>query len=188
MIAKIVFVVLLIYFVTNVAYNIYKQRSGRAFVYLALYCVVFLLFRNDTLTLLMNNRASYVLGIMLNGFDSIITTLFVLYAVIYILIILFAKGGRCQSKFLCIYSLHSILKLSLMLYSDASIFLIGITCIAELIFLNSLLGLAAYGSLKWYYHFIPFLPEFKESDWFGGILLLCSLGLSIISIIFLCTS
>lgn len=184
MIATVMLVVLLIYFAVNAAYRCYKKHWGRTIVYLALYCVVFRLFRNDTLTLLINNRASYVIETILGGFNSVVLLLIVLYAITIILTLLFVKSGRCQSIFLCMYLLYSIVKLSFILYNDASLLFIGIISTGELLLLNPLMGLAAYGKSKWYHHFAPYLPEFKESDWFGGALLIASWGLSIIPMVY----
>lgn len=184
MFTTIILVLLLIYFAVNAAYRCYKKHWGWTIVYLVLYCVVFRLFRNDTLTLLINNRASYVIETIFWGFNSVVILLIMLYAIITLLTLPFAKGGRHQSMFLCMYLLHFIVKLSFILYNDASLLLIGIISTAELSFLNPLLGLAAYGKSKWYYHFAPYLPEFKESGSFGGGLLIASLGLSAISLIY----
>lgn len=184
MIATVILVLLLIYSAVSAAYQCYKKHWGRTIVYLVLYCVIFLLFSNDSLTLLINNRASYVIETILGGFNSVVLLLIVLYVITIILTLLFAKDGRYQSMFLCMYLLYFIVKLSFILYNDASLLLIGIISTAELLFLNLFLGLATYGRLKWQYRFAPYLPEFKESGSFGGSLLIASWGLSAISLIY----
>lgn len=184
MIAKVILVFLMLYLVANAAYRCYKKHWGWTLVYLVLYSVIFLLFRNDTLTSQINNRTIYVFGIIADQFNSVIVLLIVLYAIITLLTLLFAKGRRYQSMFLCMYLLYFIVKLSFILYNDASLLFIGIISTVELLFLNPLLGLAAYGRSKWQYYFAPYLPEFKESGWFGGALLIASWGLSAISLIY----
>lgn len=185
MIAKIMLVVLLVYIVVIAARRCYKKHWGWTLVYLALYCVVFRLLKNDTFTSLINNRAIYLSETITDGFNSVVVLLVVLYAVMTILTFAFAKKGGCQSMFLCMYLLCFIVKLSFILYNDASLLLLGIISIAELLLLNPLLASETYGKSKWYHHFAPYLPEFKESDWFGGVLLLASLGLSIIPMIYI---
>lgn len=184
MIATIVCVVLLVYLALSAAYRYSKKHWGRTLVYLALYCVVFVLFRNDTLTSLMNNRASYVFETITDGFNTVMVLLIALYAIITILTLPFAKRGRYQSTFLGMYLLCFIVKMSFTLYNDAALLLIGIISTVELLFLNPLLGLAAYGESKWYYHFAPYWHEFKESGSYGGSLLIMSCGLSIISLVY----
>ena len=185
MIATIVCVVLLVYLALSAARRCYKKHWGWTLVYLALYCVIFVFFRNDTLTSLINNRASYVFETITDGYNSVVVLLVVLYAIITLLTFPFAKRGRHQSMFLCMYLLYSIVKLSFILYNHASLLLLGVISTVELLLLNPLLGLAAYGKSKWYYHFAPYLPEFKESGWFGGALLIASWGLSIIPMVYI---
>lgn len=110
--------------------------------------------------------------------------LVVIWVLITVLTLQFAERGRYQSTFLGMYLLCFIVKLSFILYNDASCLLIGIISTVELLFLNPLLGLAAYGESKWYYHFAPYWHEFKGSGSFGGSLLIVSCGLSIISLVY----
>lgn len=180
MIATIVCVVLLVYLALSAGYRCCKRHWGWTLVYLALYCIVFVLFRNDTLTSLINNRAETIT----DGFNTVVALLIVLYAIITLLTLPFAKRGRYQSTFLGMYLLCFIVKMSFTLYNDAALLLIGIISTVELLFLNPLLGLTAYGESKWYYHFAPYWHEFKESGSFGGSLLIMSCGLSIISLIY----
>lgn len=112
MIATIVCVVLLVYLALSAARRCYKKHWGWTLVYLALYCVIFVFFRNDTLTSLINNRASYVFETITDGYNSVVVLLVVLYAIITLLTFPFAKRGRHQSMFLCMYLLYSIVKLS----------------------------------------------------------------------------
>lgn len=185
MIATIMLVVLLVYIALSAAYRCRKKHIGWILVYLALYYIVFRLFKNDTFTSLINNRANYVIEtITAGGVDFVIVWLVVMWFIITLLTLPFAKKCRYQSMFLGMYLLCFIVKLSFLLYNDASLLLVGIISAVELLFLNPLLGLAAYGESKWYYHFAPYWHEFKESGSFGGSLLIISCGLSIISLIY----
>lgn len=184
MIATIVCVVLLIWLAVHAAYRCYKKHWSWILVYLVLYCVVLFLSKNDAFTSLLNSRASYVFETITDGFNTVMVLLIALYTIIILLTLQFVLGFCSQPFFLFMYLLYSVAKLGFLLYNNASCLILGIISTVELLFLNPLLGLAAYGNFQFHYHFAPYLPEFKESDWFGGALLIASCGLSIISLIY----
>lgn len=186
MYATVMFVVLLFYLIGNAAYHIYKRNFLRGVVYAALYVLIFWLFKEGTYALLINNQISDVSEAVVCGFDRVIKLLITFYLAITALLILFIRCNCSSSTFLCSYFLLSIVKLSFVLYNTTSLLVMGAISIAELLF-NPVIGSVAYKQpSKCIYHLTPYFAEFKKGGWFGMILFLCSFGLSIISIIYIC--
>ncbi len=186
MIAKAIFVGLLMYLAVCAAYRCYKKHFYAAIVYLALYVVVLLFLSQDEYCTLLNKRASDVLEKIVDGFDTVILFLSASYALITMImmsLVSFAQDRYRKSGFLLMYFLFFIVKLGFVLYNNASLLLVGSISMFGLLF-NPVMGFVAYNDWKYHYHLVPYLAEFKESGSFGGCLLIASCGLSLISMVY----
>lgn len=186
--ATAMFIGILVYLVVNAAYQIYKRNYLRGIVYVALYILIFWLFKDGKYALLINNQIGDVSEAVVDGFNQAIKLLITFYLAVTALLILFIRCNCSSPTFLCTYFLLAVIKLSFLLYNITSLLIMGAISIAELLF-NPIIGSVAYKQpSKCIYHLTPYLTEFKKGGWFGIVLFLSSLGLSIISIVYICIS
>lgn len=182
------FIIILLYLVICALYQICKGNYLRVIVYVALFILIFLFFKDGKYALLIDSRLSDVSEVIVDGFNQVIKLLIVFYLAITALLILFIRCNCSSQTFLCTYFLLSVIKLSFLLYNTTSLLIMGVISIAELLF-NPVIGSLAYSQpSKCIDHLTPYLAELKKAGWFGIVLFLSSLGISIISIVYICIS